>query len=79
MEEIKTIFDDKREIECVRGQHGSMFAHQQWSSESGLIDKIVAYKEHGPMGWIPYIAVYLDGEIKVRLNALEVEIIYKDK
>ena len=66
-----------REIESIRGDFGSFFSGQQFSPGDGLIDKIIAYKEHGSLGWVPFLAVYLDGEIKVRINALDAAIFYK--
>jgi len=77
MEKIKTIFQDEREIESIRGDFGSFFSNQQFSPSDGLIDKIVAYEEPGQMGWVPFLAVYLNGEIKVRINAMNVSIFYK--
>lgn len=75
MEEIKTIFEDEREIQSI-----------EWENDGSIVsidgpysvEKIVAYKEHGPLGWVPFLAVYKKGVITSRVSALGVIIAYKN-
>lgn len=77
--EIKKIFEDEREIESIHGEFGHYHINQQFTHASGnLIEKIIAYKEYGPLGFVPFLAVYLNGEIKFRINAANASIFYKE-
>jgi hypothetical protein len=74
MSEIEQIYDDKREIESI---------HWDDAEESFIevgdagYTKILAYPEHAEFCNISYLAVYVGDEIKQRLRASTVRIIYK--
>lgn len=69
MDEPCLIYDDPRPIESISGQIGC------WSTAGGL--RIVAYKEHGEMAYVPYYAVYRGDEIIARVPASFVAVHYQ--
>jgi len=72
-DQIKTIFDDKREIESLQLPDGGMIGVGNMG-----ITKIVAYRELGEYYYVPWFAVYTNDEILSRVSAKCVEsVIYK--
>jgi len=74
MEEIKTIIEDKTEIHAIefltpRGSYWEV------GGRSG-IQKIVAYAENGSLGPVPYLAVYKQEQVAIKLPAHAVTIHY---
>lgn len=67
---LSTMIDDSRTVVAV---HWGEFFHRV--GEEG-VTKIVVYGEPGPHCFLPWIAVYRDGEVWKRLDAAGKEIVY---
>lgn len=68
---MKTIIEDKREIETITfpdGDEYTIVGHKDWS-----VDKIVPYHENGEMAKHVWFAIYKNGEIKNRVNSSHVD------
>ena len=77
MTEPCKIFDDPRPIRAIwyDGEDaGGYSIDNQWDRTTS---KIVAYRENGSMGHVPFYAVYdLEGNIKARVPAHIVTVVY---
>lgn len=72
------IFDDPRPIEAVWFDGEDAGGYNTKSENCGC-SKIVAYRENGSMDHVPFYAVYdLDGNIKARVPAHMVTVIYAE-
>lgn len=74
MEDVPLIYDDPREIRSIwyPGEN-----EEGWSITRPSISKIVAYREHGVLDFMPYFAVYdSDGAITARVPAYMVSVSY---
>ena len=69
-EKVRPIVEDSRPIVQVvaRGEDGRC-----WNVGHAGVTKIVAYREHGQDGSIPWLGVYVDGLFTTRINCAEVE------
>lgn len=75
MSEIKTIAEDTREIEAIYWDDES---DSQFNVGRFGVEKIVAYAETGEYSFVPFLAIYKEGEIWQRVSALKVRIMYKE-
>ena len=66
-----TILDDKREIFSLT------FENDEYYSVIGNITKIVAYGEPAQYCNVPWFAIYEGDEIKTRVPAGQVSVVYK--
>lgn len=76
---IPIIYNDPRPIQAIwyPGEDGGGYSTD--ARYDGSTSKIVAYPEHGLSDFTPYYAVYdLEGQIKARVPAHMVTVIYAD-
>lgn len=75
MSDISLIYDDPREIAAIwfPGENAGGY---QVGDRAYKCTKIVAYKEHGVSDFTPYYAVYEGKEIKARVPAYMVTVVY---
>jgi hypothetical protein len=79
MGDIPLIYDDPRPISAIWFPGDDAPGYWTASKDSMFrCDKILAYKEHGPGDFMPFFAVYRDGEIHARIPAWQVTVQYKD-
>lgn len=79
MSDVAKIFDDPRTINSIwfEGENAGGYSIQK--NLDGSTGKIVAYREHGQMDFVPYFAVFdHNGQIKARVPAQMVTVIYQE-
>jgi len=70
---MNDIIDDKRDIEKIVFDDDSAI----FSSD---IQSIVAYGERGEMGYVPWFAITINGDVKSRINGKYVaSVVYKEE
>ena len=71
---MKTILEDEREIKYIDWDNGDC-CHVGHCG----VTKITVYEEKGPGDFIPYVAVWKDDNISIRIAAWAVSINYMEK
>jgi len=64
---VKDMLHDSRTIQAIWVEEG-----EGWSIGK-TVDKIEVYKEPGQEAYVPWFAIWKDGEIEMRVNAARLE------
>ena len=74
LKELPEMFDDPREVVAI-DDVAACINHYRVGVKG--VTKLVVYKEHGSLDFIPYIAAYVDEMLVTRMPAIGMTIHYK--